>query len=243
MIQKKIKKWYPTKEREMEAEESRRHVQHLMDNYNNIQFTLSGSWVEGLNSRYGHGNYMNINTETSGTYSHLGGAQTISWNDPNPVVFDSNQPHTQKIWEMMYGEQQNNKKTNWKLFKEDFGKWSWANFMMSFSIMSVMALIYSLLHYLLGEPIKIDKIPLPYYKELGFTLILYYSIVSVFWVLSKLWRIKAYISSTIKLIIYCITILPISVMQKSSISDKINNYLLNKFCTKKEKIIIENIIK
>lgn len=32
-------------------------------------------------------------------------------------------------------------------------------------------------------------------------------------------------------------------MQKSSISDKINNYLLNKFCTKKEKIIIKNLIK
>jgi hypothetical protein len=108
MIQKKIKKWYPTEEREREAitetitEESRRHVQHLMDNYNNLQFTL-------LNSRYGHGNYIiaspelatalsNINTETSGTYSHLGGAQTTRWNDPNPVVFDSN------------GEQQNNKK-------------------------------------------------------------------------------------------------------------------------------------
>lgn len=237
MIKKKIKKWYPTEEREREetiTEEGRRSTQRLMDNFANLQFTL--------NSRYGHGNYIiaspelatalsNINTETSGTYSHLGGTQTTRWNDPNPVVFDTNR------------EQQNNKKSNWKLLKEDFGKWSWANFMMSFCIMSVMALIYSLLHYLLGEPIKIDKIPLPYYKELGFILILYYLISSIFWVLSKLWRIKAYISSTIKLIIYCITILPISVMQKSSISDKINNYLLNKFCTKKEKIIIENIIK
>ena len=236
MIKKKIKKWYPTEEREREetiTEEGRRSTQILMDNFANLQFTL--------NSRYGNGNYIiaspelatalsNINTET-GTYSHLGGTQTTRWNDPNPVVFDTNR------------EQQNNKKSNWKLLKEDFGKRSWADFMMTFSIMSVMALIYSLLHYLLGEPIKINKIPLPYYKELGFILILYYLIGSIFWVLSKLWRIKAYISSTIKLIIYCITILPISVMQKSSISDKINNYLLNKFCTKKEKIIIENIIK
>lgn len=212
MIQKKIKKWYPTEEREREANESSGIVYVEAQTRLNL---IDGQWR--LN--------------------------TLIWNDPNPVVFDSNQPHTQKIWEMMYGDEQNNKKTNWKLFKEDFGKWDWVNFMMSFSIMSVTALIYSLLQYLLGEPIKIDKIPLPYYKELGFTLILYYSIVSVFWVLSKLWRIKAYISSTIKLIIYCITILPISVMQKSSISDKINNYLLNKFCTKKEKIIIENIIK
>lgn len=224
MIQKKIKKWYPTEEREREAitevitEEGRR---------------------PSLLSRYGHGNYIIVSPElatalsniNTGTYSHLGGAQTTRWNDPNPVVFDSN------------GKQQNNKKSNWKLFKEDFGKWCWANFMMSFCIMSVTALIYSLLHYLLGEPIKIDKIPLPYYKELGFTLIFYYLISSIFWVLSKLWRIKAYISSTIKLIIYCMWILPISVIQKSSISDKINNYLLDKFCTKKEKIIIENIIK
>ena len=110
MIQKKIKKWYPTEEREREAitevitEEGRRHVQHMMDNYNNLQFTL--------NSRYGHGNYIiaspelatalsNINT---GTYSHLGGAQTTRWNDPNPVVFDSN------------GEQQNNECDGLNLF-------------------------------------------------------------------------------------------------------------------------------
>lgn len=188
MIQKKIKKWYPTEEREREA----------------ITEVIT---EEGRRMTF--------------FYPPI----------PNPVVFDSN------------GEQQNNKKSNWKLFKEDFGKWCWANFMMSFCIMSVTALIYSLLHYLLGEPIKIDKIPLPYYKELGFTLIFYYLISSIFWVLSKLWRIKAYISSTIKLIIYCMWILPISVIQKSSISDKINNYLLDKFCTKKEKIIIENIIK
>ena len=44
MIKKKIKKWYPTEEREREdtiTEEGRRSTQRLMDNFANLQFTLN----------------------------------------------------------------------------------------------------------------------------------------------------------------------------------------------------------
>jgi len=229
MIQKKIKKWYPTKERENEdkrLDQNRETMSRLNE-------------VAGVMNRISRNraNYIVTSPEVVRAlqniqYGNMGVGYTTTESEPQQ---ESVEPST------------------WQTFKEDFGEWKWSNFWYKLIIFGVLSLVFSVSHRLINGPIKLNNgNPCPFYLEVLCAQGLYLGMVSLLWVLEKLWYIKAYITSFIKLGITLILIFPLALVlsflpmnykETKSISEKITDFWGDKCFTKKEGEIIDKYIK
>ena len=128
----------------------------------------------------------------------------------------------------------------WEMFKKDFGGWSWSKFWFTTLIFTICAIVFETTFRLVQGPTKlIDGQPCPLYLELIFSLCLHYIIPSTIWVLGKLWDVKAYISTFIKLsLLIILTPLILVVGGTRKRVDSILDFL-DKMFTKKEQEIIK----
>lgn len=110
MIQKKIKKWYPTKERENEDKRLARN-RETMSRLNEAAETMN---------RISRNQYDYIvtspevaralqNVLQNVQYGNMGVDYTTTESEPQP-------------------QQESVKPSTWQTFKEDFGEWKWSNF-------------------------------------------------------------------------------------------------------------------
>ena len=226
MIQKKIKKWYPTKERE---NEDKRSVQNR----------------EVLSRLNEAAEVMNRISRNAGNYVVVGPDVARVLQDAERIVATTTT--TEPREESATGS------NTWQMFKEDFGEWKWSSFWSKLIIFSSLSLIFSICHRFMIGPIKLNNGSLcPFYLEVLFAQVLYLGMSSLFWVLEKLWYIKAYITGFIKLGITLLLILPLALVlslitrEKSKakvMADKFNSFWADKCFTKKEGEIIEKYIK
>jgi hypothetical protein len=230
MIQKKIKKWYPTKERELEVkkqEESRAMVQRIIRASEQMNRLAQ-------NSRYGSANYVVTSPEVARALQNV----------YNTVGYTTTESEPQ---------QESVKPSTWQTFKEDFGEWKWSNFWSKLIIFGVLSLVFSVSHRLINGPLKLNNGNFcPFYLEILFAQMLHLGVASLLWVLEKLWCVKAYITSFIKLVITLILIFPLALVlsflpmnynETKSISEKITDFWGKKCFTKKEGEIIDKYIK
>lgn len=223
MIKKKIKKWYPTKEAESRAK---------WDEVNRSLGDLAARRDRIRRERESH-DYIVVDPEV-----------VRILNDSSTILTEitNTEPRQTSV-----------KPNTWQMFKEDFGEWKWSNFWNKLIIFSLLSLVFSISHRLIIGPIKLNNgSPCPFYLEVLFAQMLYLGMSSLFWVLEKLWYIKAYITGFIKLGITLILILPLALVlsflpmnykETKSISEKITNFWGEKCFTKKESEIIEKYIK
>jgi hypothetical protein len=234
MIQKKIKKWYPTKERENEDKRLTRN-RETISRLNEVAEAMNGI------SR-NQTNYIVTSPEVARAlqnvqYGNMGDLY-------NTVGYTTTESEPQ---------QESVKPSTWQTFKEDFGEWKWSNFWYKLIFFGVISLVFSVSHRLINGPIKLNNgNPCPFYLEVLCAQGLYLGMASLLWVLEKLWYIKAYITSFIKLGITLILIFPLALVlsflpmnynETKSISEKITDFWGDKCFTKKEGEIIDNYIK
>lgn len=221
MIQKKIKKWYPTKEAESRAK---------WDDVNRSLVALS---------------------ERRGRIRRERESYDCIVVDPEVtrILNDSSTTLTE-IQATITNTETSVKPSTWQMFKEDFGEWKWSNFWNKLIIFSLLSLVFSISHRLMIGPIKLNNgSPCPFYLEVLFAQILYIGMSSLFWVLEKLWYVKAYITAFIKLGITFILIFPLALVLSflpMNIVDgcvRLLNFWGEKCFTKKESEIIEKYIK
>ena len=231
MIQKKIKKWYPTKEREKEDKRltrNRETMSRLSEAAEVMNRISRASNFGGVTSPEVARALQNVQ------YGNMGVDYTTTESEPQP-------------------QQESVKPSTWQTFKEDFGEWKWSNFWYKLIIFGVLSLVFSVSHRLINGPIKLNNgNPCPFYLEVLCAQGLYLGMVSLLWVLEKLWYIKAYITSFIKLGITLILIFPLALVlsflpmnykETKSISEKITDFWGDKCFTKKEGEIIDKYIK
>ena len=239
MIQKKIKKWYPTKEAESRAkwDEINRSLGNLAERRDRIR------------RERGSHDYIVVGPEVATSQAHsmvCHPRQLLQ----NVQYGNMEVGHTTTESEP---QQESVKPSTWQMFKEDFGEWKWSNFWNKLIIFSLLSLVFSISHRLIIGPIKLNNgSPCPFYLEVLTAQGLYLGTASLLWVLEKLWYIKAYITGFIKLGITLILILPLALVlsflpmnykETKSISEKITNFWSEKCFTKKESEIIEKYIK
>jgi hypothetical protein len=238
MIQKKIKKWYPTKERELEVkkqEENRAMVQRMIRASEQMNRLAQ-------NSRYGSANYVVTSPEVARAL------QNVQYGNMGDLYNTVGYTTTE-----LEPKQESVKPSTWQMFKEDFGEWKWSNFWFKLIIFGVLSLVFSISHRLINGPLKLnDGNFCPFYLEILFAQMLHLGVASLFWVLEKLWYIKAYITSFIKLGITFILVFPLALVlsflpmnykETKSISEKITDFWGEKCFTKKEGEIIDKYIK
>ena len=232
MIQKKIKKWYPTKEAESRAkwDEINRSLGNLAERRDRIR------------RERGSHDYIVVGPEVASAI------QNLQYRHDEDYMMGQGTTTTQ-----IESKESSVGSNTWQMFKEDFGDWKWSNFWSKLIIFSVLSLIFSISHRLIIGPIKLNNgSPCPFYLEILFAQMLYLGMSSLFWVLEKLWYIKAYITGFIKLGITLLLILPLALVislitrEKSKVrimADKFNSFWADKCFTKKEGEIIEKYIK
>lgn len=222
MIKKKIKKWYPTKERENED-------RRLAQNRETLLRLNEAAEVMNRISR-NQTNYIVTSPEVARALQNVQYGNMAQ----NTTELPSTGSNT------------------WQMFKEDFGEWKWSNFWIKLIIFSLLSLVFSISHRLIIGPIKLNNGPCPFYLEVLVAQGLYLGMAGLLWVLEKLWYIKAYITAFIKLGITFILIFPLALVlsflpmnykETKSISEKITNFWGEKCFTKKESEIIQKYIK
>ena len=239
MIQKKIKKWYPTKEAESRAK---------WDEVNRSLGDLAARRDRIRRERRNH-DYIVVGPEVATLLQNVYGNMGDSYNE---VGYTTTELEPQPLSPDRY-QLTSIKSNTWQMFKEDFGGWKWSNFWTKLIIFSLLSLVFSISHRLIIGPIKLNNgSTCPFYLEVLFAQMLYLGMSSLFWVLEKLWYIKAYITAFIKLGITFILIFPLALVlsflpmnykETKSISEKITNFWGEKCFTKKESEIIEKYIK
>jgi hypothetical protein len=117
------------------------------------------------------------------------------------------------------------KKTLWKSFKEDLSGWSWPNFKYNLLVSTIISLVSYLGFYFSEGPIKLSNtFTTGLLAWFGMTS----TIISVPWVLTKLWKILPYITCWLKfsffLLMFIFTMLTVGLINEG-VSDKIMNFM------------------
>lgn len=138
------------------------------------------------------------------------------------------------------------KNTLWKSFKEDLRGWSWPNFKYNLLVSTIITLFSYIGYYLNEGPIKISNT-----ETISFTtgLLTWFglvsTIVSIPWVVSKVWKILPYITCWFKfggfIIIFILTMSTVGFIN-DSVSDKIMNFIGKYFMSTREKRILKIIL-